>query len=105
MITLSDAARQELEAYFTDKERSPIRVFLASGGCQGQRLALALDAPGEADVVFPEENGFTLCMEQALFDATGNVTIDMNYMGFTVDSENPVGGGGGCASCGGGCAG
>ncbi len=32
---------------------------------------------------------------------TGNVKIDMTYYGFTVDSENPVGGGGSCSS--GGC--
>lgn len=29
MITLSENARKELEAYFADKERQSIRVFLA----------------------------------------------------------------------------
>lgn len=28
---------------------------------------------------------------------TGDVRIDMTYYGFTVDSANPVGGGGGCS--------
>lgn len=32
MITLSENARNELEAYFADKERQSIRVFLAPGG-------------------------------------------------------------------------
>ncbi len=32
MITLSETAQQELEAYFADKEKPPIRVYLTSGG-------------------------------------------------------------------------
>ncbi len=34
MITLTDSARQELEAYFATegKEKSPIRIYQASGG-------------------------------------------------------------------------
>ena len=32
MINLSDAARQELEAFFADKPKSGIRVYLAPGG-------------------------------------------------------------------------
>lgn len=32
MITVSEKARTELEAYFVDKEKSPVRVYLAAGG-------------------------------------------------------------------------
>lgn len=32
MVTVTDSARKELESFFTDKEKSPIRVFLAPGG-------------------------------------------------------------------------
>lgn len=32
MIELTDSAKTQLDGYFTDKEKSPIRVFLASGG-------------------------------------------------------------------------
>ena len=32
MIVLSENARKELEAYFADKERQTIRVYLAPGG-------------------------------------------------------------------------
>ncbi len=32
MIYLSDAARQELEAFFADKPKAGIRVYLAPGG-------------------------------------------------------------------------
>jgi Fe-S cluster assembly iron-binding protein IscA len=32
MIELSDTAHEQLEKYFADKEASPIRIYLASGG-------------------------------------------------------------------------
>ena len=32
MIKITDGARKELDAFFTDKEKSTIRVFLAPGG-------------------------------------------------------------------------
>lgn len=32
MIVLTDNARKELNAYFADKETSPIRIYLAPGG-------------------------------------------------------------------------
>ncbi len=32
MIQLTDTAKEQLEKYFSDKEKSPIRIFLSSGG-------------------------------------------------------------------------
>lgn len=32
MVTLSETAKTQLDAYFADKEKSPIRVYLSSGG-------------------------------------------------------------------------
>lgn len=32
MFTLSESAYKELEAYFADKEKTPIRIYLAPGG-------------------------------------------------------------------------
>lgn len=32
MVELTDSAREQLDQYFADKERSPIRVYLSSGG-------------------------------------------------------------------------
>lgn len=32
MFELTESARKELEAYFTDKEKATIRVYLAPGG-------------------------------------------------------------------------
>lgn len=106
MITLSENARKELDAYFTDKEKSGVRVFLATGGCSGARLALALDEATENDDVF-ENSGYNLCIEKDLYKQTGDISIDMSYMGFVIDTALEVPGlnMGGCASCGGSCGG
>lgn len=105
MIPLTEEARKELEAYFEGKEKTPIRVYLAPGGCSGPRLALALDEPGEDDET-SEDNGLTLCINKELAEKVGAVTVGMTHMGFVVESEIPLpsgGNGGGCSSCCGGC--
>jgi Fe-S cluster assembly iron-binding protein IscA len=104
MITLSETARKELDAYFADKDKAGVRVFLATGGCSGARLALALDEPTADDAVF-ENSGYTLCIGKDLYEQSGDISIDMSYMGFVVESalDIPGIGAGGCASCGGGC--
>jgi len=99
MISMSDAAKAQLDAYFEGKDKSPIRVFL-SGGCCGPRLSLALDEARDGDQTF-EAGGYTLLAEKTLLEASGAVSIDMNEYGFTVESENPLGEGGSCGS--GGC--
>lgn len=32
MITMTETARKELDAYFADKEKSSVRVYMAAGG-------------------------------------------------------------------------
>ena len=103
MVQVSDSARAELDAFFTDKPKSGIRIYLAPGGCSGPRLALALDEANENDKSF-EANGYTFCLESDLLERVGSVKIDVSYMGFMVEPELPLGGGG-CSSCGGGCGG
>ena len=101
MLTISENAVKELDAFFSDKEKSPIRVYLA-GGCSGPRLSLALDAPGDDDIS-EEASGYVFCMEKALHDQAGDISVDVSVMGFVVDSANPMGGGCGCSGCGPGC--
>lgn len=101
MLEMTDNAQKELDAYFADKEKSPIRIFLAPGGCSGPRLALALDEPNDKDDVF-ENSGYTFCVEKALTAEASFMKLDMTHMGFTVDSDLPIQSGGGC-SCSSGC--
>ena len=43
MVSMTDTARAELDNYFADKQKAPIRVYLNKGGCCGPSLTLALD--------------------------------------------------------------
>ncbi|MGC8494449.1 MAG: IscA/HesB family protein [Syntrophobacteraceae bacterium] len=106
MINLSQKAEEVLKDYFKDKEITPIRIFLQTGGCSGQSLAMALDEPKATDDVC-EINGFTMLIDKELHGTTKDITVD--YVtgsmgsGFQLASEIPVGGGGGCCgscSCG-----
>lgn len=106
MLELTESARKELEHFFADKEKQTIRIY-ASGGCCGPRLAIALDEAGASDQV-EEKDGFKFCMDKSLLELVKSVTIDLTYMGFTVEPEQPLPAGeGGCSSCGsgGGCGG
>jgi hypothetical protein len=44
--------------------------------------------------------GYSFSLEKSLGEKTGAIRIDMTNSGFSVESENPIGGGGGCGgSC------
>ncbi len=109
MISVSDDARKELEAYFATNEKSPIRVYLAPGGCGGPHLSLALDEPGEEDVSF-EDSGICFCINKDLLSAVQSVTIRLTPMGYLpVPKEFPFEAAGredcgsSCGGCCGGC--
>ena len=103
-ITLSKEARQEMEGYFENQERSPIRIYLMSGGCHGSRLGLALDEPSDDDSSY-EVDGFTFCLTRHLEEMIGGASIELTPYGFLVTPEKPLpmssgGCGGCCGSCG-----
>ena len=83
MLTLTDAARKELEGFFADREKATVRIYLAPGGCSGPRLALALDEAGENDTRI-EQGGFAFCINNELLQQVKSVSIDANYLGFLV---------------------
>ena len=102
MFTLTESARTELDAFFADKEKSAIRLYLAPGGCSGPRIGLALDEPNERDFV-TEQDGYTFCATKELWATIGGAKVDASPMGFLVTPEIPLpnmGGGCGCSSCG-----
>ena len=104
MLTISEDAVAELEAFFADKPKSSIRIYLAPGGCSGPRLSLALDEAGTTDMTM-EQSGFSFCIAKNLWEEIGAVSIDLSYMGFSLESEKPLPGASasGCSACGGGC--
>jgi Fe-S cluster assembly iron-binding protein IscA len=101
MFSLSQPAKDQLDAYFEGKDKSSIRIFLSSGGCSGPRLALALDDPTDADNTF-QEGGYQFVVDKELMDQAQPITVDISPMGFDIRSSLELGGGG-CSSCGGSC--
>lgn len=100
MITLETTAKQELDAYFADKEKSSIRIYLAPGGCSGPRLALALDEPNDEDAT-ADEQGYSFAINKTLLDQVKGVTIKLAYGGFMIEPEVALpSAGGGCGGCG-----
>ncbi|WP_243545106.1 IscA/HesB family protein [Pseudodesulfovibrio tunisiensis] len=102
MLTLTETAKDHLDAYFADKEKSDIRVYLASGGCSGVVLTLALDQRKDNDKVI-EQGGYSFLINPDLLESTGHISVDASEYGFQVVSENKVGASGSCA-CSSGCA-
>ncbi len=106
MLELSDTARKELDAFFSSKpdEEKSIRIY-AMNACHGPMLQIALDTAGSDDVV--EKNGdYSFCIDKNLLSQVKGVKIDLTYMGFVVDPEEPLPvpeGAGGCGGCCGGC--
>ncbi|MBP3731065.1 MAG: IscA/HesB family protein [Mailhella sp.] len=100
MFSISQTAVSELNAFFSDRPKSSIRIYLAPGGCSGPRLSLALDEPGEDDSVLTD-SGYDFCMSKSLLEQVGGVSIDATPMGFLVTPEIalPQTGGGCCAGC------
>lgn len=98
MVTVTQPAKAQLDAYFSENEKAPIRIFLASGSCAGPRLSLALDEPKDTDDVFDTE-GYSFVVDKDLLTQAKPLTVDFACSGFTVDSSLELGSGG----CGGGC--
>ena len=105
MVSLTDSARAELDNYFADKQKAPIRVYLNKGGCCGPSLTLALDEAREDDEVF-DLGGYTFVVEKELSTLASPITVDMTEYGFAVTSNLQLEGGScGSGSCGGGSCG
>lgn len=104
MVELTDDARQELEAYFKDKEKHPLRIFLAPGGCGGARLILVLDEPNDTDST-EDVGGFTFCINKDLLGRIKSAKVDLSPTGFDIKPEVPFPDTGvsGCSGCCGGC--
>lgn len=97
MLTVSKAARNQVEAYFQDNEVKPVRIFL-SNGCGGPQLALALDKKNETDLVYQFDD-IEFAIEKSLMDQVKPIKIDFGERGFEIASSlQPSGGCGGCGS-------
>ena len=89
MITLTDAAREELSCFFGSQKKTTLRVYFWDGGCHcSSRLAVKQDEAGPNDEIFVVD-GITFCMDKGLLAETGGVTVDLIHSGLTAIAKNP----------------
>ena len=97
MFTVTEAAQEQIKAYFKENEIKPVRVFLSSG-CGGSHLLLALDEKRPSDAVYPFEN-FEFIVDKSLLEQARPMNIDFNERGFIINSRLELKSGcGGCGS-------
>jgi Fe-S cluster assembly iron-binding protein IscA len=96
MFEVTESARQELKAFFKDKEVQPLRVFLKTNTCGGPRLVVGMDEQRDGDKTF-EVDGLTYVIEQSFFEEIQPVTVDFCDNNFSVSAA--VSFGEGCSGC------
>jgi iron-sulfur cluster assembly protein len=94
MLEVTETAQEKLTEYLRDQALdSPIRVYLAQGGCAGSALALALDETRDGDESF-QTGGLTFLVARDLFTTLGALKVDFHSLngraGFLVSSEKPL---------------
>lgn len=96
MFEVTERARQELKAFFSDRDVQPLRVFLKTRTCGGPRLVVGVDERHAGDRVFVVD-GLTYVIERGFFDQIQPVTVDFRDNNFTVSAA--VSFGEGCHGC------
>jgi Fe-S cluster assembly iron-binding protein IscA len=84
MLEITKSAIDKIAEYFTDKEVSPIRVYLLAGGCGLPSLALGLDEPKDTDHVF-EIDGFKFIIDKEFMKEAEPIEINFTGFGFEFD--------------------
>jgi iron-sulfur cluster assembly accessory protein len=97
MFTVTDAAQEQVAAFFKEREQQPIRVFLHEGGCSGPTLAMALDKERDGDSKF-EFDGVEYLVNEQFLEQAQPIEVDFASAGFTVSSNLALESG--CGSCG-----
>ncbi len=101
MLEVTEKAQKQIAEYFKDKEISPIRIFLDSGGWGGPSFNMALDESKDSDEIF-EIGNHPYVIDKELITEAAPVKVDFTDMGYKIDTNMvmPESGCGGCGSAG-----
>jgi iron-sulfur cluster assembly protein len=100
MFEVTESARQELKAFFADKDVQPLRIFLKTNTCGGPRLVVGIDEQRDGDRTF-EVDGLTYVIEHGFFEEIKPLTVDFCNNNFSVSAAVSFGdGSSGCSGCG-----
>ena len=84
MLEITKSATEKIAEYLKDKEVTPIRIFLNTGGCGGPSLAMALDEPKDTDDVF-DIDGFKYIIDKEFMKEAEPIKVDFSGFGFQID--------------------
>ena len=74
-MTITDKAKNYIQELMSENGAKNIKVFVAGMGWGGPQLGLALDEPGETDIV-EEVNGIQVAYEQNVHGQTSEMALD-----------------------------
>lgn len=97
MLEVTQAASEQIAAYFEEREVAPIRVFLHEGGCCGPDLAMALDEAKDSDEVF-DIGGFQYVVDKEFLETAKPIKVDFQETGFKLTAGITFSSG--CNTCG-----
>jgi iron-sulfur cluster assembly protein len=95
MITLTDAAVQQLQSLVAEKGDASkgLRLFVEKGGCAGLQYGMTLDAPEEGDEIF-EKGGVRVIVDPEslshLHGSEVDYSDDLTGSGFRLKNPNAV---------------
>lgn len=96
MLTVTESAQKQIEAYFDGQEKQPIRIFLVQG-CGGPQIGMGLDGKKVTDVVY-EVGDVEYLVDKELLKQAQPIQVDWAQTGFRITSSLELGSG--CSSCG-----
>jgi iron-sulfur cluster assembly protein len=84
MLKVTKSATDKIAEYFKDREVSPIRIFLNSGGCGGPSIAMTLDERKDTDHTF-DIKGFQFVVDKEFLREAEPIKVDYTRFGFQFD--------------------
>ncbi|UTR13956.1 adhesin [Salipaludibacillus sp. LMS25] len=75
-MIITNEAKDYLLKVLKENHANSIKVYDTGGGCCGPAIGIALDKPGEDDIV-EEVNSIQVAFEKAIYYDTKKATIDL----------------------------
>ena len=107
MVTLTEAARQAVTAFFAENPglSRTLRLYVAPGTCGGPVLNMTVDEVDASDVTEVVDD-VTFCIDRQLQQRVGAIVIDVNGEDVLIRAERPLmdpSAFAGCSCCSGSC--
>lgn len=102
-IEVTPKASRLVASFFEKRKKSPIRIYLKTGGCGIQSLSVSLEQPAPTDEIF-EIDGFRYIVDRELLNQVQPIKVDSDGIVFRLSGRG-VYPPDGCGTCGamGGC--